>query len=792
MSSKARLPPRPNIRDGSNSSLPETDVSRSSLREILVKKKNSLTRGESMFLESLLTNGNEMEINTATERLQDPSIFGGLEEKENDDGEHPHNWTEEGVDEAKDRPNPKLLQRKISIKQQEHMESRKNSSSLQKLWRAHETGLSLTPSGSRMSVMKRSYSINSQSKQTLLMREASFLSNATQELLENGGPVTRPGEDRIFRRGNSSGNSFLTEGEDSIALNPFAMNIPEVSRTRALNRMFSDCSRKSVTFKSDVFIPNVNAESRPKLSRRQVSHDSFGAESNVTTESSYRWLRMGQPVRSESMSTFHSLNLHRAQPVRSDSMASMNTFNSKNLHRARPIRSESMSSLPSIHRSQPIRADSIMEMMTGEVSDPVWAPPLSKKNNNLRTSKPVEEIGEELNVSKPMLRKKDSWNSYQGEIEVSYCKVESKEEEYDINKRRLFSRALSNTSALSMQSWEERIDHDRIDRDKIFFDVPKSFTLEDAFNHMPSNKGKPMAIKREESQLSLPSIADAEVEDDDEDSWDMNSESDAGNNAWNVLKDPYAVGYGYGGGGHEGGGLPFRILGTSANDESTQPHVLSPPLMESLQQFLPFQVSENNFWLKYSLIRDGASIQTLLQNVRGARYTILAIETSDGDVFGSFTSEPWRKNWNYFGTGESFLWRMRQSRKKICHSIIDQAQMESELDVYPWTGENDFVQLCTDNKIAVGGGGESSAEEKKEGLFVTRSSGDSGFGLSIDEELLYGTSSSCDTFGNPPLCQSSHPDPFEIMNIELWTMTPCDTLDDAEKLELGKLFLSTQ
>jgi len=27
------------------------------------------------------------------------------------------------------------------------------------------------------------------------------------------------------------------------------------------------------------------------------------------------------------------------------------------------------------------------------------------------------------------------------------------------------------------------------------------------------------------------------------------------------------------------------------------------------------------------------------------------------------------------------------------------------------------------------------------------------------------------------------------MNLELWTLTPCDRLEDAEKLELGKLFL---
>jgi hypothetical protein len=271
--------------------------------------------------------------------------------------------------------------------------------------------------------------------------------------------------------------------------------------------------------------------------------------------------------------------------------------------------------------------------------------------------------------------------------------------------------------------------------------------------------------------------------DDDDRSWDMDSDTAEKVDAWNVLKDPYAVGYG----AHDS--LPFRILGTAANDESSMPHVLSPPLMESLQNFLPFGISEDNFWMKYSLVRDGASLHPLLQNIRGAKYTILAIETADGEVFGSFTSEPWRKNWNYFGTGESFLWRMRQSRNSHCHSIIDQAQLESELDVFPWTGENNCVQLCTHDKIAVGGGTITS--EKKEEPSMGEEDISYGFGLAIDRNLHHATSSHCATFGSPPLSKA-HQDgsPFEIMNLEVWTLTPCYSLQDAEKLELGKLFLA--
>jgi len=204
--------------------------------------------------------------------------------------------------------------------------------------------------------------------------------------------------------------------------------------------------------------------------------------------------------------------------------------------------------------------------------------------------------------------------------------------------------------------------------------------------------------------------------DTDMDSWLMDDESELDYyDSWKVIEDEYENGYG------GGGTLPFHILGTSADDVDAHPHVLSPPLMESLQAFLPPTKAGDSFWMKYSLVRDGASLYSFLQRSRGAKFSFLAIETTDGEVFGSFTTEPWRKNWNFFGGGsQSFLWRMRHSRREKCHSIIDQAQKESEIDVYPYAGENNFVQLCTHDKLAVGGGDVGTVEthdsEKKQDL----------------------------------------------------------------------------
>lgn len=309
-------------------------------------------------------------------------------------------------------------------------------------------------------------------------------------------------------------------------------------------------------------------------------------------------------------------------------------------------------------------------------------------------------------------------------------------------------------------------------------------------------------------------------------SWNDSQGGYTEHNAWEVLKDEYAAdfGFAYQKGASEGqkhGFIAddeldvrhFQIVGTSVNDKSSRPHVLSPPLMESLLNFLPESLIDTNYWLKYSLIRDGASLSTLKRYVRAAEHTIIAIETIDGNVFGSFTSSHWKTHPVYYGSGEAFLWKMRRSRNTPCHSLVDQAVLESEVDVHPFSGLNTYVQLCMSDKIAIGGGkldttgNERHGDEIEPDTYSMHHHGlDYGFGLSIDKFLDRGTSNPCATFRNPCLSNRNHhshhhnnnndhrqsdtgTDAFEIANLEVWGFTPCGKEKEAQKLELSKFFL---
>ena len=280
--------------------------------------------------------------------------------------------------------------------------------------------------------------------------------------------------------------------------------------------------------------------------------------------------------------------------------------------------------------------------------------------------------------------------------------------------------------------------------------------------------------------------------------------------AWEVIRDEYAEDFGFNVAvDDESQLLPyndedesnkrgmFKILGTNAEDTRSLPHVLSPPLMDSLLNFVPDHLSYNNYWLKFSLIRDGASLDILKRYCRAATHTILAIETTNGQVFGAFSSAPWRLSNRYFGTGEAFLWRMRHGRNTTVHSLFEQAQLESEIDVFPYNGSNDYIQLCTSDKLALGGGnilkkGHTAVQEDEpfDAPAVFLEDNVYGFGLALDKNLLHGTTSPSATFGNANLINNSESgETFDVMNLEVWGFTSAQTEKDAEKSEMSMFFV---
>jgi TLD len=264
---------------------------------------------------------------------------------------------------------------------------------------------------------------------------------------------------------------------------------------------------------------------------------------------------------------------------------------------------------------------------------------------------------------------------------------------------------------------------------------------------------------------------------------------------------------------------PFMILG---NQNRTLPGVLTPRLMEALRGFFPLPIANANFWLKFALSNNNSnssassiasSLPILLDRIHHSRYTVIGVETKEGHVFGSFCSSPWRVQSSWFGSNDSLLWRLKRSRKQVDHDVNDNKNnnnyssnnssnnsngghrrispnynFDNEMEIYPCAADEQ-IQYCTEKTIAVGGGDWNHGDmPRPKSPKMNRDP--SGIGFMIDGDLMGGETNPCATFNNPRLSlgtgnNTNNNNEFDIVHLEVWTLTHCTTIEDAEAVEQG-------
>ncbi|KAK6781094.1 hypothetical protein RDI58_023278 [Solanum bulbocastanum] len=159
---------------------------------------------------------------------------------------------------------------------------------------------------------------------------------------------------------------------------------------------------------------------------------------------------------------------------------------------------------------------------------------------------------------------------------------------------------------------------------------------------------------------------------------------------------------------------------------------ITPNLYDFFQSSLPNIVKGCQWVLLYSTARHGISLRTLIRKSADISGPCLLI-TGDkkGAVFGGLLEAPLKPTAKrkYQGTNQSFVF----------------TTLYGEPRLFRPTGANRYFHLCLNDILALGGGGN--------------------FALSLDGELLSGTSGPCETFGNSFL---AHDQEFELRNVELW------------------------
>jgi hypothetical protein len=181
------------------------------------------------------------------------------------------------------------------------------------------------------------------------------------------------------------------------------------------------------------------------------------------------------------------------------------------------------------------------------------------------------------------------------------------------------------------------------------------------------------------------------------------------------------------------------------------PHILSAAMMQQLHDALPWSQQMCRWERCFAIGRDGDSFCTFLERCAQYQRTFVVIKTVECHVLGGYATMPWKKrdHRTYFGTGQSFLF--------ASHPDLDNDMVQKDpakpLQLYRWTGSNDFVQISDPETSRVGMGG-----------------GANNFGFLIQDNFWRGRTGPCGTFGNPSLVP--HSDYFEIDALEVYGLRP--------------------
>ncbi|KAL0967517.1 hypothetical protein UPYG_G00253250 [Umbra pygmaea] len=152
--------------------------------------------------------------------------------------------------------------------------------------------------------------------------------------------------------------------------------------------------------------------------------------------------------------------------------------------------------------------------------------------------------------------------------------------------------------------------------------------------------------------------------------------------------------------------------------------------IEKLACRLPARVQGYPWRLAYSTAEHGTSLKTLYRSLQEVDSPVLlVIKDMDNQLFGGYSTDPFRVSEYCYGTGETFLF-------SFC----------PEIQVYRWTGQNSYFVKGNIDSLQMGGGGGQ-------------------IGLWLDADLYHGTTSSCATFHNQAL--STQKD-FIIHSVEVW------------------------
>jgi TLD len=194
---------------------------------------------------------------------------------------------------------------------------------------------------------------------------------------------------------------------------------------------------------------------------------------------------------------------------------------------------------------------------------------------------------------------------------------------------------------------------------------------------------------------------------------------------------------------------------------ASPPFVLSSDLAQQVaERVLPARLADYTWIRVYSLSRDGDSFVSFLKAVENLECTLLVLRTQKGSVVGAFADSSWS---NAAKGPAAFRGGPKTSLFRVSADNSSVTRQPSRVECYAWTGANMYCQLCDVRRRRIafgcGSGGDDDNNNNND-----QTKGSSSFGLTLERDFLTGTTSTCPTFNNPPLCE----DHFAIVELEVF------------------------
>jgi len=181
--------------------------------------------------------------------------------------------------------------------------------------------------------------------------------------------------------------------------------------------------------------------------------------------------------------------------------------------------------------------------------------------------------------------------------------------------------------------------------------------------------------------------------------------------------------------------------------------IVSTEIGGELMTSLPERCRLETPTLLFRLSQDGASFVQLWTRIDAAERSLLLIRATTGAIFGAYVSSSWserndqseRSRSKYFGTGESFVWKISDG-KLMVYRWVDNSMHEDSLIQIPQ------MFMAAGNKFLIIGSGGGDA-------------------IYICDELSRGRTYPSETFNSPELAPGND---FEIDELEVFEVNPID------------------